>query len=158
MSDEELKDGLSNEEIEEIKRAFTKYDKDNTGKIKPKTFLKEMNSLGLNIKAPYIYQIISEFDTEEVEKNGGVPIDEILNAINTKLGNTETEEGIQHIFDLFKENPDDNILTLDSLKGMANSFGIKISDEEIKNMLERASASGDSLTFDEFCKVMIKQK
>ena len=117
-----------------------------------------MNSLGLNIKAPYIYQIISEFDTEEVEKNGGVPIDEILNAINTKLGNTETEEGIQHIFDLFKENPDDNILTLDSLKGMANSFGIKISDEEIKNMLERASASGDSLTFDEFCKVMIKQK
>ena len=158
MSDEELKDGLSNEEIEEIKRAFTKYDKDNTGKIKPKTFLKEMNSLGLNIKAPYIYQIISEFDTEEVEKNGGVPIDEILNAINTKLGNTETEEGIQHIFDLFKENPDDNILTLDTLKGMANSFGIKISDEEIKNMLERASASGDSLTFDEFCKVMIKQK
>ena len=113
--------------------------------------------MGLNIKAPYIYQIISDFDTEEVEKNGGVSIDEILNTINTKLGNTETEEGIKHIFDLFKENPEDNTLSLDTLKGMANSFGINISDEEIKNMLERASASGDSLTFDEFCKVMIKK-
>ena len=157
MSAEELKDGLSKEEIEEIKFAFNKYDVNKTGKIIPKTFLKEMASMGLNIKAPYIYQIISDFDTEEVEKNGGVSIDEILNTINTKLGNTETEEGIKHIFDLFKENPEDNTLSLDTLKGMANSFGINISDEEIKNMLERASASGDSLTFDEFCKVMIKK-
>ena len=142
MSAEELKDGLSKEEIEEIKFAFNKYDVNKTGKIIPKTFLKEMASMGL---------------TEEVEKNGGVSIDEILNTINTKLGNTETEEGIKHIFDLFKENPEDNTLSLDTLKGMANSFGINISDEEIKNMLERASASGDSLTFDEFCKVMIKK-
>ena len=154
---EKEKEGLSAEEIEEIKRAFNKYDFNKTGKIKPKQFLKEMASMGLNIKAPYIYQIISDFDTEEVEKNGGVSIDEILNTINTKLGNTETEEGIKHIFDLFKENPEDNTLSLDTLKGMANSFGINISDEEIKNMLERASASGDSLTFDEFCKVMIKK-
>ena len=38
------------------------------------------------------------------------------------------------------------------------SFGIKITDEELKNMLERASENGEGLTFDEFCKVMIKQQ
>ena len=150
--------GLSNEEIEEIKNAFDKYDLQKTGKIKPKQFLKEMSSMGFNIKAPYIYKLISELDTEEAEKNGGVPIDEIFKAINNKLGNTESEEGIKQIFELFKENPDDNTLSLDSLKAIASSFGISITDEEIKNMLEKASESGEGLTFEEFCKLMIKQK
>ena len=158
MAEEEIKDGLSNEEIEEIKNAFDKYDLEKTGKIKPKQFLKEMSSMGFNIKAPYIYKLISELDTEEAEKNGGVPIDDIFKAINNKLGNTESEEGIKQIFELFKENPDDNTLSLDSLKGIASSFGIPITDEEIKNMLEKASESGEGLTFEEFCKLMIKQK
>ena len=72
MTEEEIKDGLSNEEIEEIKNAFDKYDLEKTGKIKPKQFLKEMSSMGFNIKAPYIYKLISELDTEEAEKNGAV--------------------------------------------------------------------------------------
>ena len=158
MAEEEIKDGLSNEEIEEIKNAFDKYDLEKTGKIKPKQFLKEMSSMGFNIKAPYIYKLIRELNTEEAEKNGGVPIDDIYKVINNKLGYTESEEGIKQIFELFKENPDDNTLSLDSLKGIASSFGISITDEEIKNMLEKASESGEGLTFEEFCKLMIKQK
>ena len=158
MEKEEIKDGLSNDEIEEIKRAFKKYDINKTGKIKPKIFLKEMLSMGLNMKAPLIYKIITELDNEENEKNGGISIDEVLNIINNKLGNTESEEGIKHIFDLFKDNPEDNILSLNSLKRLASSFGISVTDEEIKNMLERSSESGEGLTLDEFCKVMIKQK
>ena len=158
MSKEEMKDGLLDEEIEEIKRVFNKYDINKTGKINPKRFLKEMSSMGLDMKAPYIYKLMKEYDTEEVEKNGGIPIDEVFKAINNKLGNTESEDGVKKIFDLFKENPDDNILTLNGLKEIASSLGIKVSDEEIKNMLERASQSGEGLTFDEFCKVMIKQK
>ena len=153
----EIKDGLSNEEIEEIKRAFNKYDINKTGKINPKIFLKEMASMGLNIKAPLIFNIMKELDTEENEKNGGISIDGVVNLINEKLGNTGSEDGIKHIFDLFKENSEDNIVSLNSLKKMASSFGIVISDEEIKNMLERSSESGEGLTFDEFCKVMIKQ-
>ena len=155
MSEKEIKYGLSNDEIEEIKRAFNKYDFNKTGKIKPKQFLKEMNSMGLNIKAPIIYKIITEFDTEENEKKGGISIDELLNAMNNTLGNTENEDGIRHIFDLFKENPNDKSLNISSLKRIANSFGIKITDEEIKNMFERASENGEELTFEEFYKLMI---
>ena len=155
MSLQEIKDGLSNDEIEEIKRAFNKYDFNKTGKIKPKQFLKEMNSMGLNIKAPIIYKIITEFDTEENEKKGGISIDDLLNTMNNTLGNTENEDGIKHIFDLFKENPNDNSLNINSLKILANSFGIKVTDEEIKNMFERASENGEELTFEEFYKLMI---
>ena len=151
---EKEKEGLSSEEIEEIKRAFNKYDFNKTGKIKPKQFLKEMASMGLNIKAPYIYKIIKDFDTEENEKNNGISIDDVLNAMNNTLGNTETEDGIKHLFDSFKEDPNDKTLTLNGLKKFASSFGIKVSDEEIKNMLERASENGEELTFKKFYKLM----
>ena len=157
MAENEIKEGLSIEEIDEIKFAFNKYDFNKTGKINPKQFIKEMNSMGLNIKAPLIYKIITEFDTEENEKNGGVPIDEVLNSMNNHLGNIQNEEGIKNMFDLFKENPDDKTLTLNELKNMASSFGIKISDEEIKNMLERASENGEELTIEEFYKVMVNK-
>lgn len=155
MSEKEIKYGLTNEEIEEIKKAFNKYDFNKTGKINPKQFLKEMNSMGLNIKAPIIYKIITEFDTEENEKKGGISIDDLLNKMNNSLGNTENEDGIKHIFDLFKENPNDKNLNINSLKRFANSFGIKVTDEEIKNMFERASENGEELTFEEFYKLMI---
>ena len=151
---EVAKDCLSNEEIEEIKKVFSKYDFNKTGKIKPKQFLKEMASLGLNIKAHYIYKIIKDLDTDENEKNGGISIDELINAMNNTLGNTQTEDGIKHIFDLFKEDPNDKTITLDGLKRLATSFGMKVSDEEIKNMLEKSSQNGQELTFEEFYKLM----
>ena len=148
-------DGLSKEEIEGIKKAFNKYDFNKTGKINPKQFLKEMSSLGLNIKASYAYKIIKDIDTDENEKNGGISIDDLLNAMNNTLGNTQSEDGIKHIFDLFKENPNDKSITLNGLKNFASSFGIKVSDEEIKNMLEKSSENGEELTFEEFYKLMI---
>ena len=84
MSEKISKDGLLDEEIEEIKNAFKKYDINKTGKINVKRFIKEMLSIGLDIKAPLIYKIFTELDTEETEKNGGIKIDEILNIIIKK--------------------------------------------------------------------------
>ena len=40
------------------------------------------------------------------------------------------------------------------MKELANSFGMDVTNEEIKDMLERASNNGEGLTFEEFCKIM----
>ena len=154
MSENLLKDGLLEEEIEEIKNAFKKYDINKTGKINVKRFVKEMLSIGLDIKAPLIYKIFTELDTEEREKNGGITIDEVLNIINNKIGNTNNEEGMKNCFELLKENSEDKYLDLNKMKELANSFGMNVTDEEIKNMLEKASDNGNGLTFEEFSKIM----
>ena len=154
MSEKNSKDGLHDEEIEEIKNAFKKYDINKTGKINVKRFIKEMLSIGLDIKAPLIYKIFTELDTEEAEKNGGIKIGEVLNIINNKIGNINNEEGMKNIFELLKENSDDKYLSLNKMKELANSFGMDVTDEEIKNMLEKASESGNGLTFEEFFKIM----
>ena len=154
MSEKLLKDGLLEEEIEEIKNAFKKYDINKTGKINVKRFVKEMLSIGLDIKAPLIYKIFTELDTEEREKNGGITIDEVLNIINNKIGNTNNEEGMKICFKLLKENSEDKYLDLNKMKELANSFGMNVTDEEIKNMLEKASDNGNGLTFEEFSKII----
>ena len=154
MSEKNSKDGLLDEEIEEIKNAFKKYDINKTGKINVKRFIKEMLSIGLDIKAPLIYNIFTELDTEETEKNGGIKIDDVLNIINNKIGNINNEEGMKNIFELLKENSDDKYLSLNKMKELANSFGMDVTDEEIKNMLEKASESGNGLTFEEFYKII----
>ena len=158
MSEKIQEDGLLEEEIEEIKNAFKKYDINKTGKIDVKRFIKEMLSIGLDQKAPLIYKIFCELDTEETVKNGGVSIEEVLNKMNKKIGNTKNKEGMENIFELLKNNSEDKYLSLNKLKELTNSFGMNVSDEEIKDMLERASENGEGLTFDEFIKIMEDDK
>ena len=153
MTDKISKDGLLEEEIEEIKSAFKKYDINKTGKIDVKRFIKEMLSIGLDKRAPMIYKIFTELDTEETTKKGGVEIEEVLNIMNKKIGNTKNEEGMKNVFELLKNNSEEKYLSLNKMKELANSFGMNVSDEEIKNMLERASQNGEKLTFEEFCEI-----
>ena len=158
MTEKKQKDGLLDEEIEEIKLAFKKYDINKTGKIDVKRFIKEMLSIGLDIRAPLIFKIFTDLDTEEIEKNGGVTIEEVLNKINNKLGNTQNEEGLKNIFELLKENSEDKYLSLNKMKELASSFGMNITDEEIKYMLEKGANNEEGLTFEEFCDIMKNEK
>ena len=147
------KDGLLDEEIEEIKNAFKKYDINKTGKIDVKRFIKEMMSIGLDLKAPLIFNIFNEINTEEIA------LDEVLNIINDKIGNTKDDNGLKNIFELLKENKEDKYLSLNKMKELAISFGINITDEEIKNMLEKiGDCDNHGLDFETFCKIMKEEK
>ena len=141
--------GLSNEEVDEIKQAFDLFDTSGTGKIDPKELKAAMQSLGFDSKNPTIYQLIADLDTPEAEKNG--------DAINDKLGDKESKEGIRRIFDLFIDDPNADTITLSSLKKISKELGENMSDEELKDMLERASKNGVELTFDEFYDIMTKK-
>ena len=154
MTEKISKDGLLKEEIEEIKSAFKKYDLNNTGKINVKRFIKEMQSIGLDIKTSLIFKIFTDIDNEETDKKGGVTIDEVLNIMNNKIGNANNEEGMKNIFELLKEDSNNKILNLNKMKELATNFGIDITNEEIKNMLERAADNSEGLTFEEFFKIM----
>ena len=158
MTENLIKNGLLDEEIEEIRNAFKKYDINKTGKIDVKRFLKEMISIGLEIRAPIIYKIFKDLDNEETEKKGGISLDEILNIMNNKLGDLKSEDRMKNVFELLKGNSEEKYLSLDKMKELANSFGMDVTNEEIKDMLERASNNGKGLTFEESCKIMNEKK
>ena len=149
--------GLSNEEVDEIKQAFDLFDTNGTGKIDPKELKAAMQSLGFDSKNPTIYKLIADLDTPEAEKNGGINFDDFVDAINDKLGDKESKEGIRRIFDLFIDDPNADTITLSSLKKISKELGENMSDEELKDMLERASKNGVELTFEEFYDIMTKK-
>ena len=65
-----------------------------------------------------------------------------MDAINNKLDDKESKEGIRRIFDLFIGDPNADTITLSSLKKISKELGENMNDEELKIMLERASKNG----------------
>lgn len=149
--------GLSSEEVDEIRQAFDLFDTNGTGKIDPKELKAAMQSLGFDSKNPTIFQLIADLDTSQAQKAGGIDFDSFVEAINNKLGDKETKEGIRRIFDLFIDDPNSDTITLNSLKKIARELGENMTTEELKDMLERASSNGTELTFEEFYEIMTKK-
>jgi len=149
--------GLSQDEVEEIRQAFDLFDTNGTGKIDPKELKAAMQSLGFDSKNPTIFQLIADLDTPEAAKKGGIDFESFVNAINDKLGDKETRDGIRRIFDLFIDDPNSDTITLSSLKRIAKELGEQMGQEDLKDMLERASQNGTELTFDEFYNIMTKK-
>lgn len=74
--------GLTADEIEEVREAFSLFDTDGSGTVDPKELKAAMQSLGFETKNPTVYQMIAELD-----RDGGGPVDfeEFLDAITAKL-------------------------------------------------------------------------
>ena len=146
------KPGLSEEEIEEIREAFSMFDTEGTGKIDPKELKSAMHSLGFEKKSPTVYEMICEL----VDSGNEVDFEEFLDAISNKLGNRETKEGIDRIFDLFDDDKSGTI-NLNNLKRVAKELGETMSQDELKEMLSRAAANGDEITREDFYNIMTKR-
>ena len=144
---------ISEENIEKIKNAFELLDSKGEGKFYPKEFKLNMENYGLNEKEPFIYSIINELDTKEAQKSG-VTFEELLKVIDDRLGNKNTKEGIKKIFELFLDKKEDNTITLLALKKAGNKFGHKLTNEQYKLLIEKASQNGNEITFDDFYKIM----
>lgn len=124
------KTGLTDEEIEEIKEAFTMFDTNGNGTIDPKELKAAMNSLGFEKKSPTVYEMICDLENMGNE----IDFDDFLEAISNKLGNRETRDGINRIFDLFDDDKSGSI-NLNNIKRVAKELGETMSIDELKEML-----------------------
>lgn len=113
-----------------------------------------MQSLGFEAKNPTIYAMIADLDTHE--NAGGINFEQFLDAITDKLGNKETRNGIQRIFELFDDDRTGSI-NIHNLRRVAKELGETMSADELKEMLERAASNGEEITFDDFYFIMTKK-
>ena len=105
MKKRRMKPGLTEEEVEEIREAFSMFDTQGKGTIDPKELKSAMNSLGFQKKSPTVYEMICELE----QLGSEIDFEEFLDAISSKLGNRETREGVDKIFDLFDDDKTDTI-------------------------------------------------
>jgi len=146
--------GLTNDEIEEIREAFNLFDTDGSGTIDPRELKAAMQSLGFDNKNPTVYQMIADLDREF---STSIDFEEFLDAITNKLGDKESRDGISKIFSLFDDDKTGNI-TMKNLKRVAKELGETMSEEELREMIERADSQGNGeITMDDFYTIMTKK-
>ena len=91
-----LQQGFTEDEIEELKEAFNLFDTEGRGVINPQDLRGAMQSLGFETKNPIIFNIISDMSNGDE-----MSFDDFLNALGGKLGDRQSKEGIERIFELF---------------------------------------------------------
>lgn len=146
--------GLTEDEADEIREAFNLFDTDGTGMIDPKELKAAMQSLGFEAKNPTIYQLISDL---ERSRAGPIDFEDFLDEITSKLGDRETRDGIHKIFALFDDDRT-GTLSFKNLKRVAKELGETMTDEELREMIERADSNGDGeISFEDFYLIMTKK-
>ena len=149
--------GLSNEEIEEIRQAFELFDSNGEGKLDPKELISSMKALNYDKENPTMYNLLADLETFNSKKNERITFDEYVTAINAKLRDSESKEGVRRIFDMFIDDPNSDTININSLRKVALELGENMSNDDLKDMLERTSSSGKEITFDEFYEIMTKK-
>lgn len=144
--------GLTEDEIEEIREAFNLFDTDGSGTIDPRELRAAMQSLGFESKNPTIYSMIADLD----RLGSSIDFDQFLDAITEKLGDKETRNGIEKIFELFDDDRSGSI-NLNNLRRVAKELGETMSVDELNEMLERAASNGNEITREDFYTIMTKR-
>jgi len=144
---------LPEEDIENIRIAFDSFDTDGTGRIDISKVKEAMDETNFQDENPLIYQVIVELDTP-ANKNG-IDYDKFLMAIDAKVNDKESREGIRRIFEEIE--PDGESITAESLKKSAEESGVDLTDDEIQAILEQVGDGAVEITFQQFYDVMSKK-
>merc|ERR1719271_328976 len=106
------------------------------------------------MKNPTIFQMIADLDSDGT---GSIDFEEFLDAITQKLGDKETRSGIQKIFDLFDDDKT-GAITMKNLRRVAKELGETMSEEELREMIERADSGGNGeISLEDFYTIMTKK-
>lgn len=112
-----------------------------------------MRSLGFETKNPTIFQMIADLDQD----GSTIGFEDFLDAITAKLGDKESRDGIHKIFSLFDDDKTGTI-SLKNLKRVSKELGETMTEEELREMIERADSNGDGqITPEDFYNIMTKK-
>ena len=102
---------------------------------------------------PLIYKIILNLDTPENEKKG-INYNQFLQSFNDIIGDQNSKDGVQRIYNEFIFDSESETITPEILKSVSEKIGNKLTDEEIKIIFENASSNGKDISFEDFYKVI----
>ena len=123
-----------------------------TGAIDPKELKAAMQSLGFEAKNATVYSMIRDISGEE-----SITFDRFLELMSSKIGDTDSAEDINKVFDLFDTDGKGRI-TLTDLQRVARELGENMSEAELLEMVERADRDGDNqITREDFYQIMTRK-
>lgn len=143
---------LTEQQKIEFKEVFSLFDKDGDGTISTTELGTVMRTLGQNPTEQEIELMIEEVD---VNGDGDIDFDEFCNLMIKKMKESEPEEELVEVFKIFDKDNNDKIDWYD-LKDVFKELGEKVTDEDLKEMIEEHDMDNDkALNFEEFVRMMM---
>ena len=140
---------LPNVDLSELKQAFDLFDHDGTQKIRIKECLDGMRSVNFDKTNPILYDIIRDLEDKE-----WCSWPKFAFHVYSCITDRNTDEGLRTLFDLFIDDPEKDTINLDTFRRICQEVGENMSDEELRNILEITTQSGNDISFDDFCQYM----
>ncbi len=132
----------------DLKDVFDNLDVYQIGRIYIKESLDALTSLGFEKESPALFKILKELDTPKNEKTG-LTYEQFAEHINKKIED-QSPNGAQLIFDVFVDDPINETVSLNVLKKVYRDNHIPVTDEDIREMIQKTSSNGVNLTFKEY--------
>ena len=140
---------LPNVDLTDLKKAFDLYDHDGSQKIRIKECLDGMRSVNFDKTNPILFDII-----RDLEDNEWCSWPKFAFHVYGCITDRNTDEGLRTLFDLFIDDPEKDTITLETFRRICQEVGENMSDEELRNILEITTQSGNDISFDDFCQYM----
>ena len=148
--------GLTEEEVNEIKEAFDLFDTDKSGEIDSEELKQALKNLGIDAKNQTLQNMLTDLDANN---SGSIDFEEFINMMTAKMSDRDTKEDLEKVFRLFlgdDNNPEK--ITVKHLKRVARELNENMSDEELQEMINRADLDKDqAVDFNEFYQIMTKK-
>lgn len=146
--------GLDEEQIEELREAFNLFDTEHSGTIDARELKAALRALGFEVKKEDVRRMLSD-----VGKDPSQPIDfnDFCEMMRGRMPDKNSRDEINKVFALFDEDETGKI-SFRNLKRIAQELGESLTDDELQEMIEEADRDGDGLINpEEFYRVMRKR-
>ena len=149
------KNGLTEDEVLEIREAFDLFDTDKSGEIYVAELKQALLNLGIDTKNQTLQNMLADID-----KNGdaNIDFDEFINMMTAKMSDKDTREDLEKVFELFLGDDNAEKIDIRHLKRVCKELNENMSDDELNEMIVRADTDRDGkVSFEEFYAIMTKK-
>ena len=137
---------LNPKELQLLKDAFKKLDKNKSGAIDKEEFAQALSSYGCGFDPGKVESFFND-----VDKNGTkrIDFDEFLDSISSEI--KLSEDTLRQVFTLFLGEGQNDFLTIENLKKLNGVYN----DEELKEIMDGTdSTHSGKVTFEDFYKMI----
>merc|ERR1712100_865017 len=110
---------LTEEQLDEIREAFSLFDSDASGMIDIREIEAAMRALGFEVKNEELKKMVTDVDNDG---NGTIEFAEFLQMMTAKMGEKDTREDIEKVFKLFDDD-NTNKISFRNLARVAEELG-----------------------------------
>ncbi|GKY92449.1 hypothetical protein MPSEU_000215400 [Mayamaea pseudoterrestris] len=145
---------LSRFELQDIRRAFELFDTEKKGKILARDLHDVLRQISNDGNAPVEGALVA---LQALPDDHLMSMDEFVQLVVQRGGPDDNRDEHRRIFDMFDTNGK-GYLGVNDLRAVSTDLGESMTNEELEEMISRASQSGgDHVTFDEFVSIMTKK-